>query len=717
MVSLQWMQNNLCVGVLGLLLAACGGGDSPAAPAAPVTTAPAVTVTSNRADLVSGGDAMVEVAVPAGASGPDVRVDVDGRDVTAQFAVRPNGKYAGVVSDLANGVNQLSARVNGGPATTVSVTNFSKDGPLLYGPQVSPWSCDAGATDTNCNRPVSYSYRYMSTNPALTTFLTYDPANPPTDVKTTTTDEGKTVPFIVRVETGVQGRDYYNVAVLFDPTKPWTPYEPQAGWNGKVRFHHGFGLGLGFAQSNTTSTAQLLSSPHALGKGYLVANAALNVNNRNANVATQAEAMIMLKERIAETYGPIKLAFGYGSSGGSIVQYQMANAYPGIYDGIIVNATFPDSVTIMVEVEDCSLLTKYFTTHSTVAWNDAEMAAASGHPSTGVCAQWSGFKTLYDPAVKGTNCDVPNVYLYDAVLNPNGVRCTLQDYMIGVMGRSPVTGFAYRPYGNNGVQYGLSALLGGSITPAQFVDLNGRIGSHDIEYAWRAGRITADTVAVQNSYRSGAVNAATHLNKVAILDLRPLDLTGIHHQYRAWSTRERIRAAQGSIANHALWYYGASPTPQNEAHDVMDAWLTAVIADTGSGTRAQKLVTRKPASATDRCNGTVGAIASMLACTGAPDGSTRMAAGEGFADDILSCQLKPMDRTSYPGVTFTDPQWAQLQAAFPAGVCDYSKPGIGQQSTVAWQRYVRPDGTAVMGGEAMPAAPVGNDGGLAARGF
>jgi Tannase-like family of unknown function (DUF6351) len=132
-----------------------------------------------------------------------------------------------------------------------------------------------------------------------------------------------------------------------------------------------------------------------------------------------------------------------------------------------------------------------------------------------------------------------------------------------------------------------------------------------------------------------------------------------------------------------------------------------------------RVVTRanKPSNAADRCNSTVGAITSMIACTGVPDGSTRMAAGEGFADDILSCQLKPLDRASYTGVTFTDPQWAQLQAAFPAGVCDYSKPGIDQQPSVAWQRYVRPDGTVVPGGEPLPAAPAGNDGGLAARGF
>jgi hypothetical protein len=492
-------------------LSACGGNDSNEPPAAP----PTVTVTSSRADLVTGGDAMVEVGLPAGTSAGSMQVSLGGRDVTSQFALRDNGKFAGVVTGLAQGANELSARAANGAATSVTLTNFSKDGPLFYGPQVAPWGCDAGATDLSCNRPVRYSYEYMSTNPALTTFRDYDPASPPSDVRSTTTDQGVTVPFIVRVETGVQGRDYYNVAVLFDPMRPWTPYAPQAAWNGKVRFHHGFGLGLGFAQSNTTSTAQLLSSPYALGKGYLVANAALNVNNRNANLATQAEAMMVLKERIVETYGPIKFTFGFGSSGGSIVQYQMANAYPGLYDGIIVNATFPDSVTIMVEVEDCALLTSYFQSSGTVGWTDAEKAAASGHRSVGVCAEWSRFKTLYDPAVKGTNCDVPDVYLYQAVQNPNGVRCTLQDYMIGVMGRSPVTGFAYRPYGNNGVQYGLSALLGGTTTPSQFVDLNARVGSNDIEYVWRPGRITADTVAVENSYRSGAVNQATHLNKVA----------------------------------------------------------------------------------------------------------------------------------------------------------------------------------------------------------
>jgi hypothetical protein len=38
-------------------------------------------------------------------------------------------------------------------------------------------------------------------------------------------------------------------------------------------------------------------------------------------------------------------------------------------------------------------------------------------------------------------------------------------------------------------------------------------------------------------------------------------------------------------------------------------------------------------------------------------------------------------------VSFSDDEWQALQAAFPTGVCDYSKPGRGQQPTVPWLTY------------------------------
>src|SRR3712207_5752096 len=49
---------------------------------------PVVKVLSNRADLVSGGDALVEVVPPAGASTSAVWVTLGGRDATRAFGVR-----------------------------------------------------------------------------------------------------------------------------------------------------------------------------------------------------------------------------------------------------------------------------------------------------------------------------------------------------------------------------------------------------------------------------------------------------------------------------------------------------------------------------------------------------------------------------------------------------------------------------------------------------
>jgi len=56
----------------------------------------------------------------------------------------------------------------------------------------------------------------------------------------------------------------------------------------------------------------------------------------------------------------------------------------------------------------------------------------------------------------------------------------------------------------------------------------------------------------------------------------------------------------------------------------------------------------------------------------------REVAGADIASDIVKCQLKPLTPSDY-SVAFTPAQWEWLQAIFPSGVCDWSKPGIAQQ--------------------------------------
>jgi hypothetical protein len=77
-----------------------------------------------------------------------------------------------------------------------------------------------------------------------------------------------------------------------------------------------------------------------------------------------------------------------------------------------------------------------------------------------------------------------------------------------------------------------------------------------------------------------------------------------------------------------------------------------------------------------------------------------MVGGESPRNDILKCQLKPLRRDAYTA-TFTDTEWATMTHTFPGGVCDWSKPGVGQANTVPWLTFA--DGP---GGKPLGAAPL-----------
>src|SRR5262249_34874963 len=155
---------------------------------------------SNRADLVSGGDVLVEIVLPRHTRPDQVRVELNGRDIRHQFAVRADGRFLGLVTGLSAGKNKLVASVRGDDAQRLTITNHAIGGPISSGPQVQPGICstvEAGLgqpQDAQCNAPAKVTYFYRSTNPAVTGFLPYNPAAPPADVRTTTTDQGVTVP-------------------------------------------------------------------------------------------------------------------------------------------------------------------------------------------------------------------------------------------------------------------------------------------------------------------------------------------------------------------------------------------------------------------------------------------------------------------------------------------------------------------------------------------
>lgn len=655
------------------------------APAAPLE----ISVVGNRADLVSGGDALVDIAVPPGVDAAKVTVLLGGRDVTGAFGVRPNGRLQGLVTGLALGANELVAKA-GGSGARLTITNHPTAGPVFSGPHIQPWTCADGTRGT-CDREPTYRFLYMPAGGGG--LQAYDPANPPSDVATTTTDQGHVVPFVVREETGVIARDEYRVAALYDPTRPWEPWAPQPGYNGKLVINHGASCDTGYAMG---SAPDVLNAA-VLGKGFIVMSHALDNAGHNCNIVTQAESLVMTKEHVAETYGPVRYTIGSGCSGGALAQQQVANAYPGIYQGITPACSYPDAWTSAMQYVDYDRLLAYFQDPTQWApgtvWEPVQISQVLGHPNP---ANPVTFTTAIPNSGKPTrSCPgVPAEEVYDAETNPDGVRCTLHDYMKNVFGTDPETGFALRPADNVGIMYGLEGLLDGTLLPQQFVDVNTKIGGVDADYTKTAERSAGDDLALQRAYRSGAANTAEHLDEVAIIDMRGPDPGAFHDVYRTYALRERLIREHGTADNQVLWR-GTVPilgdtTFTDEGIFAMDRWLAVVEADGREVPLAQKIIdARAEAGVVDRCTSGAGQDVPTPYCEAVVQryATPRIAAGMPTTDDVLKCALKPLRRADFPGVLFLDHQWDALQSAFPTGVCDYTKDDPNRVETVTWMTY------------------------------
>ena len=212
--------------------------------------------------------------------------------------------------------------------------------------------------------------------------------------------------------------------------------------------------------------------------------------------------------------------------------------------------------------------------------------------------------------------------------------------------------------------------MNGQITPAQFVDLNVKVGGHDIDYNAQPQRTLADPAALTVVYRSGYLNQANNLH-VPIIDIRGTSNVEIHDTYHSWSMRARLERANGNHDNQIIWNsftasgFVIDPALESQAFDLMDRWLSAIEADASDRPLAEKVVRNKPADAVDRC--TVPGTGIAGPCVIPQSGSPRLGAGQPLTNDTAKCQLKAMNRTEYFPILFTDAQWSQLRQAFPTG--------------------------------------------------
>lgn len=675
------------------------------APAVGASAAPSpepfpIETLSTRPDMVTGGDVLVAVRVPHTVPLKHARVLRNGTDVTASFTPDAGDprRWVGLVDGLQVGENTLSTDSNGQgkgrPGEQLTVVDHPITGPVFSGPHQSPFICETAAsglgapTDADCSAPTQVRYLYRSTGGTFKPLD--DPAARPDDLAQTTTRDGRTVDYVVRLESGTINRAVYRWAVLADDDAV------DGGWNGRLNYQFGGGCGTGYHQGTLSQNAVLDDA--MLRRGYAVATASLNTFGVSCNDVLSAETMMMVKEHVIETLGtPPVWTMGWGGSGGAIQQNMIASNYPGLLDGLITSATFQDNS--FGEPVDCRLLNRFFA-GAGATFSLAQRMAVMGFRAPTTCPAWDA--AFANVVVASSGCDgaLPAALRYNAVTNPTGARCTLWDNAVNVFGRDPQTGFARRTLDNVGVQYGLDALKAGTITLDQFLTLNERIGGYDDDGNVRAQRAVADPEALATAYRTGRVTQGRGgLPQVPILDVRSYTDTAvdIHTYIHSYIVRERLRQANGTAANQVMWRTaGGGNAPMLEAaRDTMAAWLDAIAADGSDRPLSEKVIADKPAPAVDGCWTTAGQriddpaeIGATGPCTQLfPPGSTpRLKAGQPLDSLALKCALKPVDPAEYGAPTAE--QLARLQAAFPNGVCDYSKPGVGQQPLAGtWQTY------------------------------
>lgn len=655
-----------------------------------------ITVLSNtKPEFVSGGDVLLRVS-----RAEHVRVRLHDRDVTAGFTAQPDGTLLGVVRGLRDGANTITASSGRGRPASVRVVNHPRTGPVFSGHQQVPFYCQteefglAPAHQPLCDAPTTVQYQYRTTAGEFAPLA--DPTSRPADLATTTV-RGERVPYIVRVETGVIDRAVYRTAALTDGTDP-SPVRPEAGWNERLVYTFGGGCNSGYRQGRSLAT---VLDDLFLSRGYAVATSTLNVLDQNCSPIISAEAAMMVKEHFLETYGPAKHTIGWGGSGGAIQQYDIADAYPGILDGIIPGVSFPDPLTTIAPVADCGLLNAYFA-HG--GFSAEQQRAVSGYNNYDTCTSWG--VTFLNRVTATGSCDpIIPVDTRWSPANPTGQRCGASEQWVNQLGRDPRTGFARAVMDNTGVQYGLSALKSGAITPAQFASLNAGVGGYD--YAGRPipARTVADPRGLAAAYDSDLLNGARGgLRHTPIIDQRTyldqVPLADIHTAEMSFIMRERLRAANGTAANQVIIATSADQSQVDAAAEyqltAMDRWLTAIGDDTSHRSRASKVIANKPRDLTDGCYTSpterltepmtyppTGRCGKLYPAASNP----RLSAGAPLPMTTIKCRLKPLDFADYK-VTFTAEEKAQLRKAFPTGVCDYTRPGVSERpSKGVWQTY------------------------------
>ena len=619
----------------------------------------------------------------------------------------------------------------------------------------------------NCSGNTRFQYQYRNTSGAFAA-LPGGPSGPlPADIATTTTLDGDTVPYIVRWERGTINRFIYSVAMLA-PTTETDPADPDDSlWNGRLVLSLEGGVAIGRTQGTNGNGAMLRHD--VLQRGYAVVTSTALRTNTHYNLQLGGETALMVKEHFIEDHGVPLYTVGVGGSGGAIQQYVYAQNHPGLIDAAIPQYSYSDMITQTIHVGDCELLEHYFdkTDRLNPKWKDILNRRAIQGLNASVtpvidadeAAEWNPLYALYSalglnrpepiPAEPTTpppltECRRGWFGLTPLTMNPTftnvqdldklaqgtaGVDWTHAGDLVNIYG-TDAEGFGRSVWDNVGVQYGLEALKQGVITPAEFLDLNAKVGSWKdpgdmvVEgfpfvgapsaetfdpWSSRNMNLSPDGGVTPAARRTGSIDAIRAAYEVGMrfdgdIDIPVIDWRhylehqlDMHHSHQSFATRQRLQDRH-TDDNQVIWFTDARPAgplfdQTLEAFEVIDEWMENIRRHP-----RRSVARNKPPRAVDRCFDTLGnEIAAgddvwdgILdskppgACTQLfpVQGSSRRVAGGPFQGGIFKCGLQSVDDAIECGVygswVPSPAERDRLMQIFPEGVCDWSQDDQGR---------------------------------------
>ena len=638
------------------------------------------------------------------------RAELNGRDVTTAFTLEnadgsretlPGAAtYLGLLTGLVEGTNLLrvsAERVT--PDQTLYLTNYPITGPIISGPHQTAVrlpdrhvqaarriDARAARRTRTAARRRSVQYVYL---PAGAQRVQAAAGHGATAGRRRDHDDRLTgersVPFVVRVETGTMNRGIYQNSCCTihegsgaDAVHAAAGVEPPADRAARRR------LPERLVPPGRRDGRQPAQRPLTrLGEGYAIFTNTLNHPTNSCNAFLAGETTMMGKEHFIESSACRISRSAWVRSGGAYTSLQIADAFPGLFDGILINATFPDALSIASRASTriCSptILRRPARRHAhrgaegrghRLPGHEGVRRRRQSERSAPIRCRPRRHRGLQAGGVErgdaGRRCDtMPATNPQRRA--PDGLRRRA----INIYGVDPKTGFALRPFDNVGVQYGLEGAEGRRHRAGSSSSISTSGSAASIRTPTTcASRSIGDAGAIKRAYQGGVTlggGGGSRRSRCSMM-ARTTTSGGYHYQWFHFAIRERMQEAERQRRQPVMWRgpvqagrrrgqlrsidVGTEDRHANKPAEAVDRLLDRADAD-GKAQSSSPSGRRSAASPTRRCN------------TAYPSSAfTRYVAGGPIDANILKCQLKPIDAKDYP--SFSPAELQRLTAIFPA---------------------------------------------------